>query len=137
MNGNLIDLSDPIPSAPSAPVEPIQDIQNTNNTPIGPTDLLYQNSAPMKIPMLIQIQIVFKSDWHPKIPLEYPVTLNCYTNSTWRYIRNIYANIIQVPECSLFLSNNGIAFDADMTPNDYSIYTNFNLEAYLVPGVKL
>ena len=179
MNGNLIDLGDPEPSAPPPPTTQVntnttnpytpltsypppisysqpptsypQEVSNTPlsslypplpppenqmKQPIGPNDLLYQKQVPTKTPKLIELNIIFQSNWHPNIPPGYFVKINCYTTSTWRYIRNIYANTIQIPECSIFLSNNGIAFDADMTLNEYSIDNNYQLEAYLVPGIK-
>ena len=81
-------------------------------------------------------KINFQSDWHPTIPSGYTLTFNFYNNSNWRYIRNIYANTLLIPECSLFLSKNGIAFDADMTMKEYSINSNLEIDAYLVPGIK-
>ncbi len=140
MNDDLIDLSDPpnnkvLPSAPPAP-ENLIELENNKSMPNVPNDLLFMNIFKTDSPRLIELKIIFKSDWHPTIPFGYTLTFNFYTNSNWRYIRNIYANTLLTPECSLFLSKNGIAFDADMTMKEYSINSNIEIDAYLVPGIK-
>ena len=139
MNNDLIDLSDPptnnvTPSAPPAPVS--NNLIELDNSLTRPNDLLFMNIFKKEEPKMIELKIIFQSNWHPTIPFGYTLTFNFYTNSNWRYIRNIYANTMLTPECSLFLSKNGIAFDADMSLEEYSINSNIEIDSYLVPGIK-
>lgn len=124
---NLINFSDPITTNVNS------NINKSSNDKINKEI----NLIDLRDRILIKVMIILKTDWYPSLPVYHTLYISCYPNSTGRYLRTIYADMINISEGSIFLCNNGIAFDVDKTFKDYNIYVDVQLDAYLVPGIEI
>ena len=117
------------PSAPS-----IEDMINVSDLNSSIHDIENPIQDTYKIPILVKLSFVFGSDWHPDIENGCISEFYFYNHTTWREIKQVYTNSINLNYSSIFLSSNGMAFDADKNLSDYDINSDVYIEAYLVPG---
>ena len=128
---------------PSAP--PIEDMINLPNINYSMHDIenpmpnTYNQISDIKkkeIPDLVKISFILGSDWHPTLHNGFTSEFYFYNHTTFREIKQVYTNSINLNYSSIFLSSNGVAFDSDKKLSDYDIKTDVSIESYLVPGTK-